>query len=139
MKSLASLNKKTSIFILDDDRFYLEFLKNSINKNIPNTLISIFSDRFSLYKYLEQKPDYILLDYQLGIENQNKITAHQVLNTIEEINPNQKIIFMSGTTNPELLDEYNQYRNINYLLKNSEIVYDLKKMLSIQKVLKNEG
>lgn len=138
MKSLNLTNKKTSIFILDDDQFYLEFLKNSILKNIPNSIISTFSNQNLLYKYLDQKPDYILLDYQLGIENQNKITAHHVLNIIEEINPKQKIIFMSGTTNPELLDEYNQYRNISYLLKNSEIVYDLKKMLSIGKNFKNQ-
>jgi DNA-binding NtrC family response regulator len=83
-----------------------------------------------MFNHLNKKPDVIILDYNLGIENSNRITAHAVINDIEKCYPDQYIVLISGESNANLLEEYNRYRNLDFIVKSPNVSQDIVSLLN---------
>ncbi len=130
MKNFQFEIKSRYMFILDDDKFFLEFMKEKIKKELPWVKLKVFTDRKQLISQMCKKPDLILLDYNLGTENLIPINAHSVLVSIYNINPNQNVVFISDEKTSALLDEYRKYRNIEYVLKSQSYSNDFLNILS---------
>lgn len=113
--------KKASVFILDDDQFFLEMMKETISKQIPSLSVSVFNKKDEFLENMTQKPDLVLLDYNLGIENDLPINAHSVLVTINQMNPLQKVILISDENTAGLLQEYQQFRDLSYIVKSQTV------------------
>jgi DNA-binding NarL/FixJ family response regulator len=79
---------------------------------------------------LSNKPDVIILDYNLGVENSKRITAHAVISDIENANPNQYIVLISGESTAPLLEEYNRYRNLDFIVKSPNVSQDIVSLLN---------
>ena len=71
-----------------------------------------------------------MLDYNIGLQNSIKTTAHNVINDIENYNPNQTIVLLSGESSIPLLEEYNKYRNLEYIVKGQTTGVELMSILN---------
>ena len=130
MNNSIQNSKSPSVFILDDDRFYLEYMKEIIYNYSSAINTQTFVDKNSMMNDLKKNPDVIILDYNLGIENSTRITAHTVINDIESNNPNQYIVLISGEATAPLLEEYNRYRNLDFIVKSPNISQDIVSLLN---------
>lgn len=130
MNPAANAPKSPSVYILDDDRFYLEYMKEIIFNYSSSINTQTFVDKNDMLSCLSNKPDVIILDYNLGIENSKRITAHSVISDIENANPNQYIVLISGETTAPLLEEYNRYRNLDFIVKSPNVSQDIVSLLN---------
>lgn len=130
MKAAGNTSKTPSVFILDDDRFYLEYMKEIIFNYSSSINTEVFSTKNEMLVNLNKKPDVIILDYNLGVENSNRITAHAVINDIESNYPDQYIVLISGESNANLLEEYNRYRNLDFIVKSPNVSQDIVSLLN---------
>ena len=122
--------KVPSVYILDDDQFYLEYMKEIIFNYSSSIHTQTFSTKNDMLNNLGKKPDVIILDYNLGIENSSRITAHSVISEIENAYPNQYIVLISGESNSALLEEYNRYRNLDFIVKSPNVSQDIVSLLN---------
>ena len=119
MNTSVKVNQNPTVFILDDDKLYLEYISSVISNHSPAIKTKVFSNRNDLIKNLNSRPDLIILDFNLGTEDSSVLTAHPVINQIEDNFPKQAIVLLSGESTLPLLEEYKQYRNLEFLVKNS--------------------
>lgn len=137
MNTSINTKQNPSIFILDDDQFYLEYMKEIIHNYSSSIITKTFSKKNDMLFNMESKPDVIILDYNLGIENSSRITAHEVINDIEINNPNQYIVLISGESTAPLLEEYYKYRNLDFIIKSPNVSQDIFSLLSRKIQLRN--
>lgn len=130
MNSVNNNSQNPSIFILDDDQFYLEYMKEIIFNYSSSISTQTFFNKNEMFNHLNKKPDVIILDYNLGFENSNRITAHTVINDIEKCYPDQYIVLISGESNANLLEEYNRYRNLDFIVKSPNVSQDIVSLLN---------
>jgi FixJ family two-component response regulator len=130
MNLSAKVAKSPSIFILDDDQFYLEYMKEIIYSYSSSITTQTFSNKNDMMGHLNCKPDVIILDYNLGIENSRKINAHALIADIESTNPDQYIVLISGEDTVPLLEEYNRYRNLDFIVKSPNVNQDIISLLN---------
>jgi DNA-binding NarL/FixJ family response regulator len=137
MDTVSNAFKPLSIFILDGDKVYLEYLISIIaNCSMPIS-IRTFTNTDELLKHLDRKPNLVLIDFNLGTKNGDRITAHATINNIEQYSPNQPIVLMSSEAIRPLLEEYYKYRNVTYLVKSEEMELDLLSLLAKNLLLIN--
>ena len=124
MNSVTNNSQNPSIFILDDDRFYLEYMKEIIYNYSSSISTQTFCSKNEMLNNLGEKPDVIILDYNLGIENSNRITAHAVINDIEKYYPDQYIVLISGESNANLLED------LDFIVKSPNVSQDIVSLLN---------
>lgn len=79
-----------SIFIVEDDAFYGEYLKHNLSLN-PDYEISLFLTGKEFIDHLHQKPNVVTLDYNLP-----DLNGAVVLKKIRQISPETQVIIVSG-------------------------------------------
>jgi len=83
----------TSIFIVDDE-FSIRLFYRTLLKRHGYEIIATARNGFeavTLYKCFTNKPDVIIMDYQMPVEN-----GLEAAKEILKLNPKQKIIFATG-------------------------------------------
>lgn len=78
------------IFIVEDDKFYGEYLKHYLSSN-PDYEIQHFLSGREFIEQLHAKPDVVTLDYNLP-----DMTGATVLKKIRQISPETQVIIVSG-------------------------------------------
>jgi hypothetical protein len=53
-----------------------------------------------------------------------------VISDIENANPNQYIVLISGESTAPLLEEYNRYRNLDFIVKSPNVSQDIVSLLN---------
>lgn len=111
-----------SVWILDDDQYFLQLVNKLLNNYFKETSSKLFTnkEKFMVAMRKLNVPQMIILDYNLGVSKAKHDTAHEVLNQLEEIAKNIPVILISGEKNEGLLEEYQKYRNIDYIVKNDQ-------------------
>jgi DNA-binding NtrC family response regulator len=111
-----------SVWILDDDQYFLQLVNKLLNNYFKETSSKLFTnkEKFMVAMRKLNVPQMIILDYNLGVSKSKHDTAHEVLNQLEEIAKNIPVILISGEKNEGLLEEYQKYRNIDYIVKNDQ-------------------
>ncbi len=79
-----------SIFIVEDDKFYGEYLKHYLSSN-PEYEIHLFATGTEFIENLHKKPNLVTLDYTLP-----DMTGAVVLKKIRQISPETQVIIVSG-------------------------------------------
>jgi len=107
------------ILILDDDIFFLEYVKKLISNYSGSIRTNAYTTKSEFLNHFigASLPGLIILDYNLGSISSHHITAHEVLNDIEAVKKNVPIILISGEPNTGLLEEYERYRHLEYIVK----------------------
>ncbi len=78
------------IFIVEDDKFYGEYLKHYLSSN-PDYEIHLFLTGKELIANLHRKPDIVTLDYSLP-----DINGAMVLKKIRQYSPDSQVVVVSG-------------------------------------------
>lgn len=88
--------KKTRIFLVDDDPLYLKALEYSISSNMGSLAISTFQTGEACLQSMKLKPSIVILDYYLNSEIPYAWNGVTILKQIKKISPRTKIIMISG-------------------------------------------
>lgn len=114
--------KNLPAFIVDDDPFWTEVLKQILNR-IGFTKVHCFEDGESCLSKIHLNPGLIFLDYQM--ENSNGL---DVLQEVKGYYPGIAVVFCTALENLEVAIAAIEYGSVEYLLKSTvteELVTDL--------------
>lgn len=109
-------------FIVDDDPFWTEVLKQILQK-IGFTKIHTFEDGQSCLKNIHLNPALVFLDYQM--ENSNGL---DILQEVKGYYPGIEVVFCTALENLEVAIAAMEFGSVEYLLKTTvteELVTDL--------------
>ena len=105
-KLSPSSNKEILIFVVDDDPVFMQILNTHFDKlTLPSQTGNNF--KFKVRNYatgrscitdLNFKPDLIFLNYFINKGMPNAITGKDTLNSIININPNQRVLILDELT-----------------------------------------
>jgi FixJ family two-component response regulator len=110
------MKKNKMVFIVDDDVFYSEILKQELSK-LKDVEIETFVSAEDCLLNLNRKPNLIILDFYLDSDNPANMTGHEAIGKIFSSQKDVKVLFVSGTHNETLLEEYKKYRAVDFVLK----------------------
>ncbi len=106
------MKKSPKIFIVEDDAFYANLLKNEIVKNRLGKVES-FSTGEAFMDNLFKMPDIVLLDHNLG-----SMEGVDILKKIKSINPNIQVILLSAQEKMRIAITSLKYGAYDYVEKN---------------------
>src|SRR5262245_51900647 len=87
--------KAKKIFIVDDDPFMQESLKDYLTRDVPHS-ISVFNTGEECLKHLADKPDVIILDFHLDSQSKDAASGMEILKTIKKHYPKIPVIMLSS-------------------------------------------
>jgi len=126
---MADSKSNFSIFIVEDDTWYRNFLSYAVGLN-PDYKVESFEDAKSCLANLHKKPDLITIDYSLPGMN-----GAELLKKIREIDDQIQVIVISGQEDIGTAVELLKLGVFDYIIKNEDTKPRL--MNSIQNALTN--
>ena len=111
--------KAKKIFIVDDDPFMQETLKDYLTRDVPHQ-VSVFSTGEECLKHLAEKPDVIILDYYLNSQSKDAVTGMEILKTIKKHYPNIPVIMLSSQERYSVAMQTIRKGAEQYLIKDKE-------------------
>lgn len=127
--------RKISLFIVDDNVSFLKLIQNHlINKEKDLSLnvtynIKTFSNGEECISCIEENPDIIILDYFLNSENGSFMNGDEVFKKIMEINPQQKVVMLSGQDESTIVLSLIKMGLRDYIMKDDEMFEHLQRVL----------
>ncbi len=123
---------KSKLFVVEDDTFnnlvYLKHLKNLGFENV-----STFESGIECLDHLIEKPDIILLDYQM-----EHLNGFETLKKIKRFDPSTFIIIISGQTSIDVAIASLKYGAFDYIKKGDGDLAKISSALMRIAVLKGE-
>lgn len=104
------------IFIMDDDQFYANILKQKIEK-LNLGVVSVFDKEQDFFNHLNERPQVIILDYFLRTH-----TGLEVMKRSKESNPNAVCILLSSQSSMKVAVESLKMGAFGYVEKNSRAI-----------------
>ncbi|TNE54689.1 MAG: sigma-54-dependent Fis family transcriptional regulator [Bacteroidetes bacterium] len=104
-----------SIFVVDDDTWYTDFLTHHIELN-PDFKVQKFHSGKSLLQSLHLRPDVISLDYNLP-----DIAGEKLIERIQEESPHTEIMIVSGQNDISIALNLVRTGISDYLVKDQDI------------------
>jgi DNA-binding NtrC family response regulator len=111
------MKKLPKIFIVEDNIFYANLLKNEIVNNRLGDVESFSSGEYFM-KNLFKMPDIVLLDHNLG-----SMEVVDILKKIKAVNPNIQVILLSAQEKMRIAITSLKYGAYDYVEKN-EFAFD---------------
>ncbi len=130
----ANADKHLVVFLVDDNKIYLNLLKNLVKTK--NVTVHTFTSGEEALECLSLKPDLVIIDYHLDGINPKAKKGDVIAEMIHEKNPTTEIILISSDQKFKLLMELKSSvaKNIIYKDKKApELVRTKVYGLSIQK------
>ncbi len=128
------MNGKYNIFLVDDDFIFLEMLKESLIDN-PDYNILPFQTGEECINHMHLNPDVIVLDYYLNSENTDAKNGLEILRDIHNINPQAKVIILSGQEDGNLVYDFVRENATNYVVKDNNAFDNVKS--AIDDIIRN--
>lgn len=110
--------EKEKIYVVEDNNLVRHFLGKKLRRETEYEVITFENAENCLESVENEEPSIVLLDFYLDSENPYNMNGHHAYNFINENYRNVDVVFMSSDNNLELMEIYNKYMNIKYLLKN---------------------
>jgi DNA-binding NtrC family response regulator len=134
--------KKTLIFLVDDDALYLKSLEIEFLQSAEYEIKTFATGELCL-ENLSQNPDIIVLDYYLNGIDKNAIDGLETLDRIKKGNQLVPVIMLSSQDKIEVAVNCMKHEAIDYIVKSETAFLRLNKTitevinnLKIQKTLK---
>ena len=116
------MKKDYTLFIVDDDPMQLEMLKDHLSK-FKNFEIKTFATGEECLMALGEKPDIIILDFNLNSVAKSAINGLDVLKLIKKDSPHTEVIMLSGQEKIEVAVNTMKYGAFDYVVKNESAFY----------------
>jgi two-component system OmpR family response regulator len=116
-----------SVFIVDDDKLFTTSLSFELKEMFREKLtIQVFSTGEECLKHYQPPPDIIILDYFLNSRYPDAMNGLQVLMRIMLVNPEAKVIMLSGQDKIEIAVDAIKNGAYDYIVKNDNVFLRLK-------------
>ncbi len=119
-----------TVFLVDDDNFFLELIKDSIS-SIKDLNIVSFSNAEDCVAQLDKKPQVIFLDYFLNKNNPSAMNGIDALVKIKEILPNTKVIMLTGQDRLDTAEDMMKKGAYFYINKDENAISSIEKKLNL--------
>ncbi len=85
------------VYIVDDDKMYSEVLKHFIETTCKELEphVELFGVGETFLMSIKKKPDLVILDYSLNSKFTDAIDGLEVLNRIQDLSPNTRVVMLS--------------------------------------------
>jgi two-component system OmpR family response regulator len=95
---METINKISSVFLVDDDKLFLLSLKHNLMKKFKDVHFRIFSTGEDCINHLNESPDIVILDYYLKNDESppHAVNGIQVLKEIKSNHPDTEVIILSA-------------------------------------------
>ncbi len=120
---------KIKLFIVDDDEFFSEILKDRLQENTSLT-ITTYATAEKCLTDISQQPQVILLDYFLNKNNPEAMNGLEALRKIKQLSPETKVIALSGQDSLKTADELLNSGAYDYLIKDKDAFKLLEKKIA---------
>ena len=121
-------NNKIKVFLVDDDKIFLKFLEIEFLE-CENYIIETFDTGESCLTNLANKPDIIVLDYQLDGIDKNAMNGIAILDKIKEFDPEIPVIMLSSQDKIEVAINCMHHKAIDYVVKSETAFMRLQKII----------
>jgi len=122
------MNKKKSIFIIDDDEMLSMMLSDHLER-YPDVSIATFETGEQCLENLQLYPDVIILDFNLNSIEPTAKNGVEILEEIKSITPAIMVIMYSSQEQTGRSLEIINHFGINYVLKNNDTFAKIDKIL----------
>lgn len=121
-------NNKIKVFLVDDDKIFLKSLEIEFLE-CENYIIETFDTGESCLTNLANKPDIIVLDYQLDGIDKNAMNGIATLDKIKEFDPEIPVIMLSSQDKIEVAINCMHHKAIDYVVKSETAFMRLQKII----------
>lgn len=121
-------NNKIKVFLVDDDKIFLKSLEIEFLE-CENYIIETFDTGESCLTNLANKPDIIVLDYQLDGIDKNAMNGIAILDKIKEFDPEIPVIMLSSQDKIEVAINCMHHKAIDYVVKSETAFMRLQKII----------
>lgn len=125
-----SNEKKTKIFLVDDDPLYLKMLEIELSNN-EEFIIESFATGEICLANLDKKPDVIVLDYFLDSFDKSAMNGIQVLDKIKSTNPEISVVMLSSQDKIEVAVNCMHHKAFDYIVKSETAYIRLRKAIAV--------
>jgi len=87
--------KAKKIFVVDDDPMLTEALKDFLTRKIPHEVVMFHTGEECLAR-IDEKPDVVVLDYNLNSVSKNAANGMEILQHIKKHYPHIRVIMLSS-------------------------------------------
>lgn len=109
--------KFKKIFLVDDDPNHNEMLKTFLLDKF-NLDVTTFSTAEDAINNIHQKPEFVILDFNLDRVKKGAMDGIEALKKIKEMNPDIFVIMLSGQDKIEVAVDTMKYGAFDYVVKN---------------------
>jgi two-component system, OmpR family, response regulator len=118
-RNFMPFGKAKKIFIVDDDPFMQESLKDYLTREVPHH-VSVFNTGEECLKHLSEKPDIIILDYHLNSQSKDAASGMEILKTIKKHYPAVPVVMLSSQDKYAVAMQTIQKGAEHYVIKDKE-------------------
>lgn len=116
-------NNFNSIFLVDDDRFHLEMMKQFLsNEGIEN--IETFESGVDCLDAIHKNPDIVFVDHQMDV-----YTGFETLRKIKRYNPNIFVVMVSAQEDIDTAVSALKHGAFDYIRKNDNLELNIKNVI----------
>ena len=138
------LPSNRSILIVEDNRYYASMIENHLHQYPGFTVAAFDNGDAAMEAYDRVRPDIVLLDYHLNVEDDSAPTGYDYLQQIKDRNPEQAVVMLSSNDNVKQVVELLKTGAYDYVLKDEsafeqldKVLLNLEEVLSIRTEVKN--
>jgi DNA-binding NarL/FixJ family response regulator len=118
------------IFVIDDESFHREMVADFIKRKFPEGEVSKYSTGEEALHEIYKKPDCVIIDYYLNLNNPAAANGIQFLDQLKEVLPQVPVILLSGQENPEVAAAAIKHGAYDYIVKNENSLSRLELLLN---------
>ena len=115
-----SVKNPNTIFIVDDNKIFTMALKADIEKafkEMPIHIESFETGEKCMEKFKEEKPQVVILDYNLDSKYPNAANGIKVLDWIKKENPETEVIMLTSDDSLEVALKSFHHGAVDYVVK----------------------
>ncbi|HXC03337.1 MAG TPA: response regulator [Bacteroidia bacterium] len=110
-----------SVFLVDDDNLFLKSMEHHLMHTLdPHVQISSFHSGEECLPRLDEHTGFVVLDHRLNAQNPNAMNGLEALKKIKTLQPEARVIILSGQENMEVALEAIKSGAFDYIVKNDK-------------------
>ena len=118
-------NRSSKIFIVDDEPLLTEMLSDYLTMQDPNLSITSFPTGEECLKYLDEKPDTVILDYYLNSREKEAANGIDILREIREKDKALPVIMLSSQRSYSTAAKTFMYGAVHYVIKGKDAFQEI--------------
>lgn len=117
------------LFVIEDDKIFLEMISDYVSAKFPYLKIHRFENGEEALQQLQLDPKIIILDYHLNSKKRDAQNGLEILRIIRKHDPAMRVLMLSSQDDPEVAANVMKYGAYDYIVKNESAPYRLENIL----------